>query len=352
MAIILLIKRTGEQSNRQLYDHFLSILSSNDVQARIRQQNRLYMQIAFTNCLANNVLVGGESFQSLAYLSNVACYTLSSQSTVGHGSYFMLQAAMPLFHAFLDVEDKTVVTLSAKQLIFEYMNAVLVVTPEAVQQSMPRQFYRDFLEQLLKLLDYGESSRLGRTILKIFCENIPFSCVDSSIIQPLLKNMSHPTQRSNRHMAIDGLMALKFTTQDLQHRPSLINTPELCCQFFIARTEFPLDNFDRFIASHLHTPLLVEQPVGLLRAFLTYVLTTNCSLYVLGLFPKPWRTFLGGFYNMSSVPFILLISSLLTSLCAPIQLLRTRLWTLGLPLRFATSAVDSHLYCHSAIDGQ
>ncbi|KAE8301962.1 Translational activator GCN1 [Giardia duodenalis] len=341
MAIILLIKRTGEQSNRQLYDHFLSILSSNDVQARIRQQNRLYMQIAFTNCLANNVLVGGESFQSLAYLSNVACYTLSSQSTVGHGSYFMLQAAMPLFHAFLDVEDKTVVTLSAKQLIFEYMNAVLVVTPEAVQQSMPRQFYRDFLEQLLKLLDYGESSRLGRTILKIFCENIPFSCVDSSIIQPLLKNMSHPTQRSNRHMAIDGLMALKFTTQDLQHRPSLINTPELCCQFFIARTEFPLDNFDRFIASHLHTPLLVEQPVGLLRAFLTYVLTTNCSLYVLGLFPKTLENLLGRLlqYEQRTIylAYIILINKLVCSYTTvedspvdvgtPAAFLRRQLWT-------------------------
>ncbi|EFO65226.1 Translational activator GCN1 [Giardia lamblia P15] len=364
IAITFLTKRAGEQPNRQLYDHILSILSSNDVQTRIKQQNRLYARLAFTNCLANNVLVGGESFQSLAYLSNAACYTLLSQSTAGLGSYFMLQAVMPLFHAFLDVEDKTIVALSAKQLIFEYINAVLVATPEAVQQSMPGQFYRDFLEQLLKLLDYGESSRLGRTILKIFCENIPFSCVDSSIIQPLLKNISHPTQRSNRHMAIDGLMALKFTAQDLQRKSSLINTPELCCQFYIARTEFPLDNFDRFIASHLHTPLLVEQPVLLLRTFLTYVLTTNCSPYVLGLFPKTLENLLGRLLQYEQrliyLAYIVLVNELVRSYTtvedSPMDtgtstaFLRRQLWTaISVVIQLLTANNISVFQCQRAV---
>lgn len=362
-VIMLLTKGANAQPDQHLYIHLFLVFYSSDIQAHIRQQNCLYPHMAFTSCLTSSVLVV-ESFQSWAYLSNVALHTLFSQSALGLGSYFMLQAAMPLFHTFLAVDDKTVVAVSAKQLVFEYINAVLLATPATLQQSMPGQFYRSFLDQLLTLLDYGESSKLGRTILKIFCEHIPFGCVDSHIIQPLLNNMSHPTQKSNRHMAIDGLMALKFTAQDLQQKSALINTPELCCQFFIARSEFPLDNFERFIASHLHTPLLVEQPALLLKTFLTYVLKTNCSVHVLTLLPKTLESILGRLLQHEQriiyLAYVILVNELVcsyttiedspTDIGTSTAFLRRQLWAaISIVVQLITTNDISVFQCQQAV---
>lgn len=363
MFVMLLTRKTTERPDKRLYNHFLSLLYSDDVQKHIKKQNLLYSHMAFTSCLAHSVLLG-EPFQSWAYLSNIALYTVFSQSSVGIGSYFMLQASIVLLHMVLDIDDKSVVAMSAKQLIFDTINAVLLATPATVQQSMPGQFYRDFLDVLLNLLDYGESSRLGRAILRTFCENISFGCIDSTIIQPLLKNMSHPTQRSNRHMAIDGLMALKFMAQDLQRKTSLINTPELCCQFFIARSEFPLDNFERFIASHLHTPLLTEQPVLLLRTFLSYTLKTNCSEYVLNLLPKTLESLLGQLLQYEQrvvyLAYVILVNELVcsyttiedspTDVGTPTTFLRRQLWvSISIVAQLITANDISILQCQQAV---
>lgn len=363
MFTMLLIKRLDEQPDRQLYDHYITLLYSNDVQAHIKRQNYLYSHIAFTNTMARDILIT-EPFQSWAYLSNVALYTVFSQSSVGVGSYFMLHACMPLFHTFLDIDDKSIVAMSAKQLIFDNINAVLLATPAIIQQSMPAQFYRNFLDILLNLLNYEASFRLGRTILKNFCENIPFQCIDSTIIEPLLKSMSHPTQRSNRHMAIDGLMALRFASPDIQRKDPLINTPELCCQFFIARSEFPYDNFERFIASYISTSILSEQPVLLLKTFLDYVLKTNCSAYVLTLFPKTLESLIGRLLQYEKriiyLAYVILVNELVCSYTtiedSPADVgtstafLRRQLWSaISIIAQLITANDISVLQCQKAV---